>query len=182
MHYVGEYIGAQRDEQGDMVIAFALDEKDFREEELNKYLGEKVTLDVGKFKKKRSNEANAYLWKLCELIAEKLECNKDTVYEMCIKDYGVFEDYEIPLPALGEWRKLWRFVDVKYTYDMDRVEDCELVTVQMIGVRCYVGSHEYDQTQMSRLITGVVNVAKDLGLDTWTQDEIAHAISLWEAR
>lgn len=47
--------------------------------------------------------------------------------------------------------------------------------------RVYKGSSEFDTREMSVLIDGIVNEAKNLGIQTETPEQIANMISLWRS-
>ena len=49
-----------------------------------------------------------------------------------------------------------------------------------ITIRGYIGSSSYDTKEMSVLIDGIVNEAKDLGIETWSREEIDRLIAEWE--
>lgn len=53
------------------------------------------TIKLDKVRKKRSLNANGYMWELCEQIAGKLGITKEDVYRQAIKDVGVFQTVEI---------------------------------------------------------------------------------------
>lgn len=174
MRSTGEYIGTHRTTDGELIVSFVIDESRKTLAELEKLEEQKVTIDVQKFYDKRSNQANAYLWVLCDKIAEKLNTTKDVVYLMELKDAGVFEDWEIPRAAVEKFASLWRTTEEQYTFDVEGLE--------MVCLRCWKGSHEYDTKQMTKLLNEVVFTAKGLGIETMTPEEIARALALWEAR
>lgn len=181
MHTVGKYIKAERNTEGEMIISFAVDDEVIQK--LESLQGKEVVLDVQKFREKRSNQANAYFWQLATQIGNVLGASKDTIYEMKLKDYGVFEDYTLPVEAVNTFSRLFRFVEPQYYYTTDTVTEIgEIKPLKMVCLRCWKGSHEYDTKQMSNLINGTVNDAKDLGIDTWTPAEIEQALKCWEAK
>ena len=87
MRSTGEYIGTHRTTDGELIVSFVIDESRKTLAELEKLEEQKVTIDVQKFYDKRSNQANAYLWVLCDKIAEILHIPGD--YDMvCILPVG----------------------------------------------------------------------------------------------
>lgn len=114
---------------------------------------------IKELRKKRSLDANAYLWVLVSKIADILRASKEEVYFNMLKEYGqpvliYLEGHVDPKPFL----KYYEFI-----------KDCK-------GAKCYKvykGSSEMDTREMSVLIDGVVGEAQDLGIQTMTPDEIA---------
>ena len=49
----------------------------------------KLSIKVVKYRKKRSLDANAYMWVLLSKIAEVIHSNKDDVYIEMLSRYGV---------------------------------------------------------------------------------------------
>lgn len=134
-----------------------------------------LLIDIKKYRKKRSLDANAYAWVLCSEIAKKLNTSKDEVYEEMIQRYSEFDRRDddgyitvtmlsiIPVERLGgHWRKIGE--EGKFSVYMR-----------------LVGSSEMNTEQMARLIDGIVSEARELGIKTETPDEIERIKSLWRA-
>lgn len=51
---------------------------------------EKLSIKVNKYRKKRSLDANAYMWVLLSKIADVINSDKDDVYIEMLSRYGVF--------------------------------------------------------------------------------------------
>lgn len=181
MHTLGRFVGAQRSINGDLQITFAIDDDMQLVQELDALKDKDMVLDAKVFREKRSLQANRYLWKLCDLIAKKLGSDKETIYLMKLKEYGVFNDYAVTTIALDDFRALWRYTEVLWRYKSFRLDEHEnMIECEMAEVRCWTGSHEYDTKQMSDLLNGVVQDAKDIGVETWTQEEIDSIIDAWK--
>lgn len=114
--------------------------------------------------KKRSLNANAYLWVLCEQIASKLNTDKDSIYKIMLERYGGF--YTISLKS--EFVNV-AMQDIPYykVLGTSILNDTEFTHLQI-----YAGSHTYDTMQMKRLLDGVIQEAKDLGIDTIPQNQV----------
>lgn len=134
------------------------------------------TYDIEPHKEKRSLTANAYCWKLCELIAEKLRRTKDEVYIDHIKETGIFRDFD-PLPEsqaktlMCAWQRLGTGWPAEVV-DWDP-------TGSKVIVRCYYGSSQYDEKQMSRLIDGLVQDARSMGIKTESDERIESLLTEW---
>lgn len=174
---------------GDLLLTFAVEDDREAQEQLSKLSDGKLTIIAEAFKAKRSGEANRYLWVLCDKIATALGTTKDAVYLMELKDAGVFEDYELPKDALDIFKRTDYFRLIEVLYEFEATTDIDYLDgeqfekkTEMVGIRCWRGSHVYDTAQMSKLLNEVVQTAKGLGIETATPDEIAHTLSLWRPR
>lgn len=160
------FAGASRSLEGDMIVSFKV--PDSALEQIERLKDKELVLEVKKYSPKRSLSANAYFWVLCDAIAKELRTDKEAIYKLQLSRYGVFVDVEIREEALPMLESKFRYVT---TLD----EGYGGMTI----ARCYFGSSGYTTEEMSRLIDGTVQDAKDLGIDTWTPDEIARALSTW---
>ena len=142
----------------------------------------KLSIDIDKYKEKKSSDANRYMWSLCGKLAEALSKDgvvytKDDIYKQAIRECGIWRDDEVH-PDDVEWRcaawaqigKGWLTERVDFTADGEK----ELI-------RFYYGSSRYNKKQMSRLIDNIVQDCKAEGIETKTPRRIAELISLWEA-
>lgn len=144
---------------------------------------ELLDVEVKVHKEKRSNDANAYFWTLCDKIAkvlskEGVNKTKIEVYRDYIKDYST----PIPLPvkseAVEEFCRNWQTGGIGWLCEI--VDDSKLQGYKLLHV--YYGSSTFDKEQMSRLIDAVVNDAKELGIETRTPDQLAELKALWERK
>ena len=130
---------------------------------------EKLSIKLGRYREKRSTNANNYAWALITEIANVMRLGKDDVYLLMLKRYGQCEMISakdgIPI---GQY--------IKYC---DRAGESWLNGVLFKHYRVYKGSSEFDKREMSIFIDGVVQEAKDLGIDVRTPDEIANLKNLW---
>lgn len=167
MHVLGDYVGASRSLEGDMIISFAIDDTDLSELQDQGTL----VLDISKFNPKRSISANNYFWKLCTEIAKVIKSDKDTVYLIQLSKYGVWVDMDVIKDALPTLRKQFRYVE--------ELDDGLTAYRDTVTARCYFGSSTYDTAEMSQLIDGTVRDAHDLGIQTWSEEEIEMLIKNW---
>lgn len=167
----GKLLGAIR-AGGKVIITASIDDMG-NEEVIDSLLREpKVTISIEKIRKKRSLNANAYLWQICHQIAVKIKTDKISVYEDLIRKYGSFIDCAVIEKALPILEQTYRCIEI--------LERGEMNGLPAVSVRCYRGSSTYDKDEMSWLIDGAVSEAKDLGIETMTPDEIAHMVSTWK--
>lgn len=170
MHVTGKVKDIHFGLDGRLVVSFELNEKDKALEELDSIKDlDRLTIDAVKYRHKRSLNANAYFWQLCDKIAKALNSDKDTIYGIQLSRYGVFIDVGVVREALRTLQESFRYVEVlrEITCDTERGE------APGYAVRCYFGSHDYNSKEMSDLINGTVQDAKELGIETLTPAEIS---------
>lgn len=118
--------------------------------------------EIKEFKKKRSLNSNAYLWLLCTKIAEIMNLSKEEVYVKMLEDYGV--SILVPLTTETEPNKYFKY----YSY----FEKGQLNGKECKWYKVFKGSSEYDSKEMTHLLNGVVEEAKQLGIMTLDELEI----------
>ncbi len=129
-------------------------------------------------KKRRSTDANSYMWFIAEQIAQKLfKTTKDDVYRRAIQRVGVYKDFLLTEDEAKTfcvaWSKLgigWITEAVDYDVDGDRAI-----------IRAYYGSSTYNTRQMSRLIDDLVQDAQELGIET-DSGRITSLLADWEKK
>lgn len=139
----------------------------------------KLSVDLKKYRAKRSNDANAYCWVLCQKIAEKIQGTAMGVYRKAIREVGIWRDFHnFDLATANTFRHAWEMLGIGWmTEQVDFEPDGDHVCI-----RAYYGSSTYNTQQMTRLIDHLVSDAKDLGIQTETPEEINNMLSLWETQ
>lgn len=146
------------------------------DEWLNKNIGKQDFFDVeiGK-KEKRSLDANAYFWVLCEKIAKKTHQIKTDIYRELVQRVGVFEDVAVTEESAESFKKMWQSKGLGW---IAIEEPCKLDGC--VKYRCYSGSSSYGKAEMARLIDEVIYEAKEMGIETMTPDQIAELKQKWK--
>ena len=125
---------------------------------------------IDKHREKRSLNANAYLWKLVTEVGNILNKSKEEVYLQMIIDYGQSEMVSI----LSE-------IDVKGYFKYYKLAGTSILNGKEFNhYKIYKGSSEYDTKEMSILLNGVVQEAKNLGIKTKEDYELEKLIEEWE--
>ena len=125
---------------------------------------------IDKHREKRSLNANAYLWKLVTEIGNVLNKSKEEVYLQMLIDYGQSEMVSI----LSE-------IDVKGYFKYYKLAGTSLLNGKEFNhYKIYKGSSEYDIKEMSILLNGVVQEAKNLGIKTKDDIELERLVEEWE--
>ena len=133
-----------------------------------------LLLNIGKFVKKRSLDANSYAWVLMSKIAAVLKTSKEEVYEESLRRYGVFET-----DAEG------RTIEIQVARTVDshslpghwfRVDDLGDKVIYMM----LRGSSEYTTKEMATFIDGIISEAKELNIETLPPEELARMMQTWK--
>ena len=131
---------------------------------------------IEKERKKRSLDANSYMWVLCDSIAKAIRSTKEEVYQKAIREVGEWEDTPISVKALKMWIESWNAKGTGWFAEVQREAKFDGYRV----VRNYFGSSIYDTQSMARLIDYIVEEAKGLGIDTRTPNEIEEMKARWK--
>lgn len=126
------------------------------------------------YKEKRSNQANKYFWELLGQLC--LEMGLDTIeeYKKRVRQLGVFRYWEIDKDNVATFNKMWSDNGIAWFTDI-----VDIAENGKIGINAYYGSSSYNSKQMARLIDGVVQDCKSIGIETKTPEEIN---SLFESK
>lgn len=126
--------------------------------------------------RRRSLDANAYLWVLIGKLGEKLKKSDIEIYMEQLKDNGVFEIIPIRTDAMARWIAIWGSKGIGWV--CDDLGECRN-TPGYHNVKCYYGSSTYNTKEMARLIDSVVTECKEQGIETLPPDELARMKSMW---
>lgn len=138
---------------------------------------EKLSIKIGRYRKQRSLDANAYCWTLISKLAEKLNIPKTDIYRQAIKEIGGNSDTVcIQDKAVASLRDGWERNGIGWQTDTmpSKIEGCTNVIL-------YYGSSTYDTAQMSRLINSIVEDCKLQGIETKSQEELDSLLGQWGA-
>lgn len=124
---------------------------------------------ITKHREKRSLNCNAYLWKLVTEIGNVLSKSKEEVYLQMLIDYGQSEMISI----LSD-------IDVKGYFKYYKLAGSSMLNGKLFNhYKVYKGSSDYDTKEMSILLNGVVQEAKNLGIKTKEDYELEKLIEEW---
>ena len=152
---------------------FELDNADSLSE-LNNLKDALLDLKVEKHRKKRSLDANAYLWSCLNDIAIALNTDKWSVYLQMLKRYGKFTYIVVKQSAVEAMKKQWRECEV--------VGEIEIGGEKGVQLLCYFGSSTYNSKEFSVLLDGVVSEMKEMGLQPPPTREIVQALKALERK
>lgn len=144
---------------------------------LEKLKGDKLSVEIKKWRKKRSLDANSYCWVLCDRIAKELSkesiVTKEQIYKDAISQVGTFEPMIIEEKAYDNFKRIWEKQGLGFiVQEVTRKDKC-------VKVHCYYGSSTYDTKEMSLLIEIIVDLAKSLDIETKPKEEIESLLRSW---
>ena len=134
------------------------------------------TCEVREYRKKRSLDANAYFWVLCDKLAEATGVPKEDIYRNAIRDIGGVSDTVcVTDKAAPKLMQIWSGRGLGWFCESfpSKLPGCTNVTL-------YSGSSTFDARQMSRLIDNIVQDCAAVGIETATPDEIALMKARWQ--
>ncbi len=135
------------------------------------------TILIKKFGK-RSLDANAYLWVLCQKIGEAIHNTKEVVYKEMVSRAGQFILIPVREDALEAFIRHW---EAQGTGWPAWVEDNSKLPGYK-RVMCCFGSSVYNTREMSVLLNEVVDSARELGIETLPPHKLQEMAEDWEKR
>ena len=118
--------------------------------------------EIKEYRQRRSLSQNAYCWELIGQIADNLRKSKEDVYLQMLKDYG--QSQIISVRADINVNGYFKYYEEAGT---GRVNGKDFTHYKV-----YKGSSEFDTKEMSIFIDGVVQEAKNLGIQTLDELEL----------
>lgn len=142
-----------------------------------------LAINISKWREQRSLSANAYYWVIVGKISEITGHSNAAVHNLLLRRYGVPEtiDGELITTFIPDTDEAEKDVLNKEIYHL---KPTSYTKQGKNGVfRAYVllkGSSDFDTKEMSRLIDGAVDEAKDLGIDVLSPAEIRRMMEAYE--
>ena len=134
--------------------------------------GKQYDCTISLHREKRSKNANDYSWVLQDKIAKAINRKIDDIHKEMVLQYGVIETYSILKEASQSAMRMFDYYEI--------LGESEVKGKTFVHVKAGLGTHTYNTAEMSKFIDGVVQEAKDLGIETKTPAEIAELKSLWD--
>lgn len=151
-----------------------------KDEEINKIdENSEYTVTLTKKSKKRSLNANAYAWVLCDKIARELSKNayisKNDVYKRVLIESGTFTYLPIKNDAVGRFIEIWHGHGLGWHAEEAGPAKTEGYTI----VRAYHGSSVYTVNEMRRLIDALIDECNQLNIPIENDEYINSLINEW---
>lgn len=134
--------------------------------------------EITQVRKKRSLDANAYMWVLLDRLSEKIGVPKTELYQQQIREIGgVSETYCGKTDAIEKLCKEWENRGLGWQAETfpSKLEGCTNVTL-------YYGSSAFNTHQMSRMIDSLVADCKEVGIEVKPQEEINSLLEAWHEK
>ena len=136
--------------------------------------GLKLNVELKKWFKKRSTDANAYMWVLIREISKKIDSTPKEIYRDAISYLNTYDVLPIRNDAVSRFVENWQKQGDGWI--------CETFDSKLDGytnVRAYYGSSVFDSKEMSQLIEIIVNECKELGIETKPPEELKSLLEVW---
>lgn len=148
-------------------------------EDLKRLEPEFLSIELKKYRKQRSRDANAYFHVLVGEMAAVLRVSRQQIKNLLIGRYGQ--------PEIIDDKNVYFTTQLEPEYAQELNEPHLVLThTNCKGDKVFYsymvmrGSHTYDTKEMSILIDGTVQEAKDLGIETLTPYELERMKALWK--
>lgn len=138
----------------------------------------KLNIELKKYRKPRSLDANKYFWKLLQEVCDYKDIDTIEDYKRRVKELGIFKQFKIMTQDVKTFEKIWTDRGIAWF--------CEIVDTTYIGdtefkiINAYYGSSSYNSKQMSRLIDNLVQDCKAVGIEAKPQAEIDSLLKQWD--
>lgn len=166
MKCLGKYKRKSINEDGDVEITFAISNY-YSQQECEILEKDKLySLDIEEKKEKKTVQQNRYFWKLCSLIAEKMNSDTDVmdIYCRALEKASIKFDYIMALPEAEETlKKHYRVVKI--------IEEREYNGTTMYVYQLFSGSSKFNKEQEGKIIDYVLDLASrlDINIDYWRE-------------
>lgn len=144
---------------------------------------EKISIELKKFRKKRSLTANNYYWILCHKISEANGVSDAWTHNMYLRDCHCIARLEdgtpvtVTVPDTEEAE-----VEIMNKTEYHLMPTSHTIEGKNGRLRHYImlrGSSSFDSSEMARLIDFAVQDAKQLGIETITENEQRKLLELY---
>ena len=175
MKTIAKNIRAQYTDTGSMEIVLAVEKVDISQLKQVVEDGKVLAVEIKQYRRKRSLDANAYLWVLCQKLAEVVRATKEEIYKKAIKQEGQFEIVPIKDEAVERWLEIWAGKGLGWFAEV-------LGESKFRGYKniiSYYGSSVYDSKEMAVLVDEIVSWCKEMGVETMPEHELAVLKEEW---
>ena len=138
--------------------------------------GKELSVEIKPYRARRSLDANAYCWVLCQKLSEKLNCTKEDIYKEAIRKAGQFDYVAVTETATEQFIKAWQSKGLGWYAEAleSKIDGCKKVMV-------YYGSSVYDSKEMAHLIDYIVSECKEQGIETLPPWEVERLKKEWKS-
>lgn len=167
-------------ESGKQIISLVC-EKDIRGE-YDRLKDKECRLNLVQYRESRSLDSNAYFHVLVGKIAEATDSSKVYIKNKLIAEYGQHEIINGSLVSIPLDNDIEAY-DINFCHLQPTANTTTNKSGKIFRINLVMrGSHTYDTKEMSELIKGTVQEAKELGIETATPQEIAEMEERWRVK
>lgn len=142
--------------------------------QIEEFQNQKLSIEIKKYREKRSLDANAYMWVLVGKLQDNLNVPKEIIYKDAIRNVGTYEVIPVKNEAVERFTEVWKNNGLGWVTDTTKSK-----LEGFTNVIAYYGSSTYNQKEMSRLIELIKEECKQLGIETKTDAEIKSLLESW---
>ena len=138
----------------------------------------KLSIEIKKYRKSRSIDANRYFWKLLQEVCEYKDIDTIEEYKRRVKELGIFKQFKIMTQDVKTFQKIW--TDRGIAWFCEVADTTYIGNVEIKIINAYYGSSSYNTKQMSRLIDNLVQDCKAIGIETKSDAKIDSLLRQWD--
>lgn len=142
---------------------------------IDQFKDKDLNIEITKWYKKRSLDANAYAWVLLGKLQDVLNIPKETIYKNMIKEIGSYEIVPIKNEAVERFETAWHKNGLGWV-----TEQLPSKLKGYTNIVCYYGSSSYNSKEMSRLIDLIVQDCKEQEIETLSKEELKSMMEEYE--
>lgn len=130
-----------------------------------------VTVEIKKFRKNRSLDANGYFWLIVGKMANVLHTTKDEIYLIQLERWGCYTHIVVKPNVVERVKQEWR-----------TVRELGEVTINGhtgIQLQTFFGSSTYNSAEFAELLDGTIADAKELGISVMDESDKMLLLNEW---
>lgn len=145
---------------------------------------EDLSLNITKWRDRRSITANAYYWVIVAKIADAINTPQPVVHNMLLRRYGVLDTIDgetmtVFIPDTDEAEEQALNDELRHMRPTSHTKAGKDGRMWR-AYRLIKGSSKYDTKEFSTLLDGAVSEAKEMGLETLPEEELERMMSDYE--
>lgn len=166
---------------GNPIITLEINEKTDALKMVDELHDEKLSINIGKYEKKRSLNANSYYWLLVGKLSKALKISTSYCHNLLLRRYGELEyiDGQVVYLVIPDTEEATRNADESETYHIKPTANVREGN-DGIMYRTYLllkGSHEYTREEFRKLVEGLCDECRNVGIETRSQAWIDSLLS-----
>lgn len=137
---------------------------------------ELLDIEIKKFVKKKSQEANNYMWELLARLAKALRRDRIELYKSFVRKVGVCEIVPIKDADVEKHAERWAKLGLGWFAEVVGKSKLDGYT----NVMRYYGTSVYDSYELSLVIDEIIYECGNVGIETKPEAEIRSMMEAWK--